>query len=126
MNQANKPPTYVALVQQGLIRLHYVSPDARERIAAIGLRLELHDSYYCVPFDDAGVDILSNSSFVDTFKQLNRAGILFGEDHTQMWSPAETMRQIQAKGQCPETVTSLAYRGMDNWFTAAHEPTGIA
>lgn len=117
----NTPPTYVAIVLPPFVRLHYVSPAARARLTSAGLQTERHGGYDCIRFTDIEGQLLSNESFVDTFDRLNRAGILFGEDFTQGWAPADIMREFQSTGRISAPFTAIAWRGPDNWFTTPHD-----
>ena len=121
------PPTSVAIVLPPFVRLHHVTSAATEALADVGLSLERDSAgFLAVRFAASPEPLLANSSFVDTFARLTRAGIAFAEDYTQDCSPAAIMRQLQADGRVSGAFTSLAWRGTDGWSTTSHcESTNI-
>ncbi len=115
-------PCYISIVLPPFVRLAFLSDTARENLARYGFTVEKDASGYpAVRFTDSGGSLLSNAAFVEAFRRLNQAGIAFGEDFTQGWSPAEVMLELQQRGQVAEPFTSLAWRGPDSWFTKIHE-----
>lgn len=115
-------PSYISIVLPPFARLAFLSDAARDNLAKQGFAIETDASGYpAIRFKDSGGSLLSNASFVEAFRRLNQAGIAFGEDFTQDWSPAEVMRELQKLGQITESFTALAWRGQDSWFTTVHE-----
>lgn len=116
-------PTYISIVLPPFARLAFLSDAARQSLTNHGITIETDASGYpAVRFPDSGDSLLSNAAFVEAFRRLNQAGIAFGEDFTEDWSPAVVMRELQKRGQIAEPFTTLAWRGQDFWFTTVHEP----
>jgi len=117
-----KPPPYVVIVLPPFVRLASLDGTARERLASCGFRIERDSAGYdAVRFPDAGSDLLANADFLETFRRLSEAGLAFGEDFTQGWSPADIMRESQSRECITAPFTAIAWRGPDNWFTTVCE-----
>ena len=114
-----KPPTYISIVLDK-IRIEYLSEEIRDKIIKLGLSIEKDKSNRdAIPFKNEG-DLHTNQDFINIFSLLNKAGIAFGEDYKQMYSPAESMRTLQSQGKITAPFTSIAWKGPGEWFTTVN------
>lgn len=116
------PPPYIALVMPPFLRIESLDGAKRDDLARKGLTVEREWWFYRgIRFPDTGGDLLANAALVGILRRLNEAGIAFGEDYKQGLSPADLMRELQARGDIAGPFTAIAWRGPGEWFTSVHE-----
>jgi hypothetical protein len=119
-------PAHVAMIFSDYIRLHGNIGQLWQRLreAGHGDRLFTDEFGYSAIRFEAGVPHAKNISLLTLLFLLNDAGIPFAEDHTQLCSPAEFMRELQSGLVLRTSFRSVGARHQDpkDWIYRVHEP----
>ena len=105
------PPPYISLIQDGWIRIQGEFDSIPELAKLVA---QIPFGYVGVLFAERG-DYFKNVSLIETLMKVNAIGVAFGEDYKQIYSPAEFMRELQARAILKEDFRSIYWTGLDLW-----------
>ena len=91
------------------------------RSGNLSTRLGRELGYLSIKFNENG-SLNNNLDLQTVMLELNRIGLLFGEDCKQGCSPADYMRGLHARGVLRTPFSSIAWRGPGEWFTTIEAP----
>jgi hypothetical protein len=122
-------PAYVAIVFSDYVRLHGDVQHLWERLGEAGYRDRLfidEHGYSAIRFE-AGNPHAKNISLLTLLFLLNDLSIPFGEDYTQLCSPAEFMRELQSGLVLRKAFRSVGGRHQDpkDWIYRVYEPVAV-
>jgi hypothetical protein len=119
-------PAHVAMIFSDYIRLHGNIGQLWQRLreAGHGDRLFTDEFGYSAISFEAGVPHAKNISLLTLLFLLNDSGFPLAEDHTQLCSPAEFMRELQSGLVLRTSFRSVGARHQDpkDWIYRVHEP----
>ena len=118
-------PVHVAVIFSTYVRLHgdvtQLWNHLRETDYADRLFID-QNGFASVRFDE-GTDHFKNISLLQLCFLLNDLGIPFAEDYTDLWSPAEYMKELQRQHVLRKPFNSIAARSVNepDWRCIEHE-----
>lgn len=82
------------------------------------------ERFAAIHFDDSEKDHFKSVPLIETLMMLNKAGIVFGEDYKQVYSPAAFMRELQMQGILRESFKSIAFgiKVTGDWIVKENMP----
>ena len=121
-----KMPIHVAIIFSDRVRLHGEGAQLKPKLAAAGCgdRYFVDEQGYSAIRFNPGGDNAKNISLLTILFLLNDMGVPFAEDHTQLWSPAEFMRELQRQFMLKKPFTSVGgpFKEYNDWIYKTHEP----
>lgn len=119
-----KVPAYICMLTEAHVCLSGGVADVRGplRNSVLSTRLSRHLGYLAINFNHTRGISFDNPDLQWVLTELNRLGLLFGEDFKQGCSPAQTMRELQRAGVLRASFGAIAWRGPGEWFTTVVAP----
>lgn len=119
-----KVPAYVCLLTGSHVCLSGGVGDLRAplRNGPLSARLGRELGYLSLKFNETSGAHFENADLNGVMLELNRIGLMFGEDYKQGCSPADYMRELHARGILRTPFIAIAWRGPGEWFTSSVPP----
>mgnify|MGYP003144834090 CR=1 FL=1 len=112
-----QPPPYVSLVQTDFVQLGGNVESVFDALTELGMTSA--GSRFQIPFVSSSSNPFEDASLIELVANLRVLDVKFGEDYTDLCSPAAYMRELQARGTIDGPFDSIAFRGPGNWVIAS-------
>jgi hypothetical protein len=119
-------PVHIAIIFDDYVRLHGDVGHLWQQLQEAGYadRLFVDEQGYSAIRFIPGTPHAKNIPLLTLLFLLNDLGIPFAEDHTQLWSPAGFMRELQSELVLRKPFRSIAAKSASrpDWSCIVHEP----